>query len=184
MAQVDVYIKSNGLHERSVDVSSLPLLQLSPEADAARHASLKALDELRAHLLGLVGVDMSHSGDVRGSLKSLYKSVANTRIQMAQLPSPHGLAEFNVPDGAATTILDLAHRTGMHTDEAKTLVLHASPSKRHFPGTQFLPSSACSWRRYVLPALHPTRLAYHILPAPSESLDSSIEDRRQSSHHR
>ena len=70
-AQVDAYIRGKELHELSLNVSSLPPLQLSSEADAARNAALKALDEFQTHLLGLVGEVMSQIGDVCGTLISV-----------------------------------------------------------------------------------------------------------------
>jgi hypothetical protein len=63
-AEVDAYIEANGLPEPSFNSSYPPILQLSPEADAARNAALEALEELRAHLLGPIGTVLDHLGEV------------------------------------------------------------------------------------------------------------------------
>ena len=64
-AEVDAYIEVNGLPEPSFNSSYPPILQLSPEADAARNAALEALEELRAHLSGPIGMVMDHLGEVK-----------------------------------------------------------------------------------------------------------------------
>lgn len=74
-AEVDAYIEVNGLPEPSFNSSYPPILQLSPEADAARIAALEALDELRAHLRGPMGMVMDHLEEVKLYISySLYQS--------------------------------------------------------------------------------------------------------------
>jgi hypothetical protein len=63
-AEVDKFIRERGLPQPSFDHSYPPILKLSPEADAARQAALEAIDELRCHLLGPLGVIMSHTSEV------------------------------------------------------------------------------------------------------------------------
>lgn len=64
VAEVDGFIKAEALPEPSFDASYPPVLQLSPEAEAARDAALEALDELRAHLMGPLGMVLHHIGEV------------------------------------------------------------------------------------------------------------------------
>lgn len=70
-AEVDAYIQASGLPEPSFDPSYPPILRLSPEVDAARNAALEAIDELRAHLLGPLGLIMEHIGEVNPSISHL-----------------------------------------------------------------------------------------------------------------
>ncbi|KAJ4358934.1 hypothetical protein N0V95_002640 [Ascochyta clinopodiicola] len=112
-AKVDKYIEDNNLPEPTFEAFYPPILRLSPEADAARRAALEALDELRAHLQGPLGMVMHHVGE------------------MSQLVSLHGMTAFGIPsalpaDGSTTSIADIATKTGMHPDDTKTLIRHAS----------------------------------------------------------
>jgi hypothetical protein len=59
VAKVDACIKEKNLPEPSFDASCPPVLNLPSEVDDARNKALEALDELRDHLLGPVGVVMS-----------------------------------------------------------------------------------------------------------------------------
>lgn len=68
-AKVDAYIKSSGLPEPSFEASCPPILDLSPEADAARNAALEALDELRDHLLSPLGMITGAIAEVRALLQ-------------------------------------------------------------------------------------------------------------------
>lgn len=54
--KIDAYLESSGHPEPSFEASYPPVLDLPPEADAARKAALEALDELRDHLLGPLGM--------------------------------------------------------------------------------------------------------------------------------
>lgn len=68
---------------------------------------------------------------------------------MSQAVSLHGLTHFDIPsalpaDGTSTTITDLASRTGMHIDDTKSLVRHASSRRllHHLPNDQVSHSAA------------------------------------------
>jgi hypothetical protein len=63
-AEVDEFIRESGLPQPSFDHSYPPVLKLSAEADVARQAALEAIDELRCHLLGPLGIIMSHTSEV------------------------------------------------------------------------------------------------------------------------
>lgn len=63
-AEVNEFIRDNGLPEPSFDHTYPPMLKLSTEADAARSAALEAIDELRCHLLGPLGMIMHHTSEV------------------------------------------------------------------------------------------------------------------------
>ncbi|KAJ4402466.1 hypothetical protein N0V91_007180 [Didymella pomorum] len=130
-AEVDKFIRERGLPQPSFDHSYPPILKLSPEADAARQAALEAIDELRCHLLGPLGMIMSHTSE------------------MSHLVSIHGLPHFKIPaalppDGSAISISDLATETGMHIDDTRTLVRHGSARYliKSLPGDQVSHSAA------------------------------------------
>lgn len=53
---VDNYLRDKNLPDPSFDASYRPVLDLPQDVDAARKAALEALDELRDHLLGPMGV--------------------------------------------------------------------------------------------------------------------------------
>ena len=62
--EVDKFIRESGLPQPSFDHGYPPILKLSAEVDAARQAALEAIDELRCHLLGPLGIIMSHTSEV------------------------------------------------------------------------------------------------------------------------
>jgi hypothetical protein len=78
---------------------------------------------------------------------------------MSRLVSLHGLTHFKIPaalpaDGTLTKITELAAKTGMHSNDTKTLVRHAS-SRRflgHLPG-DLVSYSAASKAILAIPAL-------------------------------
>lgn len=63
-SEVDKFIRDSGLPQPSFDHNYPPILKLSAEANAARQAALEAIDELRCHLLGPLGVITSHTSEV------------------------------------------------------------------------------------------------------------------------
>ncbi|KAF2993168.1 hypothetical protein E8E13_000504 [Curvularia kusanoi] len=159
-AQVDAYIQANGLPEPSFDPSYPPILRLSPEIDAARNAALEAIDELRAHLLGPLGLVMEHIGE------------------MSQLVSLHGITHFGIPaalpaDGTPIQVTDLASKTGMHIDDAKSLVRHASSRHllHYLPGGLVSHSAASK----AIVAIPPVSSVVACTALVSKSLNSVIE---------
>jgi hypothetical protein len=61
---IDAYMKDNGIPEPSFEPTTPPILHLPPEVDTSRIAALEALDELRDHLLGPVGMITNSVTDV------------------------------------------------------------------------------------------------------------------------
>jgi hypothetical protein len=78
---------------------------------------------------------------------------------MTELVSVHGLTRFKIPaalpsDGSAISISDLATTTGMHIDDTKTLVRHASARHliHHAPG-DLVSHSAASKAMLAIPSI-------------------------------
>lgn len=55
-SKIDTYIEENKLPEPSFEESNPPVLNLPPDLETARKTALEALDELRDHLLGPIGI--------------------------------------------------------------------------------------------------------------------------------
>lgn len=97
---------------------------------------------------------------------------------MSQLVSLHGLTHFKIPaalpaDGTPTKITELAAKTGMHADDTKTLVRHASSRRllSHLPG-DLVSHSAASKAILTIPALSGVLSCATLI---SKSLNSVVE---------
>lgn len=97
---------------------------------------------------------------------------------MSRLVSLHGLTHFKIPaalpaDGTPTEITELAAKTGMHADDTKALVRHASSRRllSHLPG-DLVSHSAASKAILTIP---PLSGVLSIASLISKSLNSVVE---------